>query len=62
MTTFDLMPKRVREVLANANHNWSCEEAFDAFTFYLDEDDLIQRINNLDSKLAEEHYAALEKS
>jgi hypothetical protein len=59
MSTFDLMPKRIRVVLANVNHNWSCEEAYDALTFDLDEHELIERIRRLDSRLAEEHYAHL---
>lgn len=59
MSTFDLLPKRIREVLANANHNWSCEEAYDAFLFDIDEHDLIERIRGLDRRLAEEHYAHL---
>jgi hypothetical protein len=59
MVTFDMLPKCIRELLANSNHNWSCEEAFDALTFDVDEDYLIGRIKQLDAKLAEEHYAHL---
>lgn len=59
MSTFDMLPPELRKVLANANHNWSCEEAYDAFLFDVDADDLIERIQRLDGELAEEHYAIL---
>ena len=58
MDTFDMLPKRIRKVLASANHNWSCEEAFDAL-LYMEEPDLMKRIQQIDNKRAEEHYALL---
>ena len=58
MSTFDQLPKCIRVALANANHNWSCEEADDAL-FYMEEHELIGRIRRIDMKRAEEHYALL---
>lgn len=59
MATFDELPPRVREVLANSNLNWSSAEAAELLMFDYEEDELIERIRALDQREADAHYAVL---